>query len=154
VGNRQKQKLHVGVVVVFLLYILELSYFLFFAEMLGRKNVEPQYHYNLVLFREIRRFWVYRDVVGTNAMVLNLIGNVIAFMPFGYFVPALFRRAGHGLTVGLVSFLVSLLIECTQLICKVGSFDVDDLLLNTAGGILGYLVYWSICHLWRRRRAV
>ncbi len=39
----------------------------------------------------------------------------------------------------LISFEFSLLIECIQLVSKVGSFDVDDMILNTLGGSLGYL---------------
>ena len=43
--------------------------------------------------------------------------------------------------MGLFSFEFSLLVETIQLVSKVGSFDVDDLLLNTTGGILGFLLY-------------
>lgn len=44
----------------------------------------------------------------------------------------------------LYSFELSLLVETIQLVTKVGSFDVDDLLLNTIGGVCGYLVYGSL----------
>ena len=42
----------------------------------------------------------------------------------------------------LAAFLLSLTIEITQLLTRVGSFDVDDLILNTAGGIAGYLLFY------------
>lgn len=51
----------------------------------------------------------------------------------------------------LLSLGMSLCIETTQLIFRVGSFDVDDLLLNTLGGALGYLAY-SMVQLFRIRR--
>ena len=53
-----------------------------------------EYHYNLVLFKEIRRFWEYRDQVGFFAMFTNLFGNVIIFIPFGFFQ----WRAGTGVS--------------------------------------------------------
>ena len=40
--------------------------------------------------------------------------------------------------------------ELLQLVFKVGSFDVDDLFLNTIGGLLGYLVYKGLIDLWKR----
>ena len=45
---------------------------------------ERQYRYNLIPFVEIRRFWVYRKQLGLMAVVTNLFGNVIGFLPFGY----------------------------------------------------------------------
>ncbi len=51
----------------------------------------------------------------------------------------------------LISFEFSLLIECIQLVSKVGSFDVDDMILNTLGGSLGYLCFW-VARKWKKRR--
>ena len=51
----------------------------------------------------------------------------------------LFRSCGRWHTVFLLSFLFTLGIETVQLVFKVGSFDVDDMFLNTIGGIAGYL---------------
>ena len=47
------------------------------------------YHYNLELFKEIGRFIKYRHVLGTKAVLLNLVGNIVAFFPFGFFLPVL-----------------------------------------------------------------
>ena len=44
------------------------------------------YHYNLVLFREIKRFILYRNQLGTFAVFSNLFGNILIFMPYGYFL--------------------------------------------------------------------
>ena len=128
--------------VLFVLYLVLLTYFLFFAEEMGRSpDMRPEYSYNLVLFREIRRFLVYRDKVGVQAMLLNIFGNVLAFAPFGFFLPVVWRRTRRWYTVTLLSFFTSLCIEVMQLVLRVGSFDVDDLLLNTAGGLAGYLIF-------------
>ena len=55
----------------------------------------------------------------------------------------------------LLGFFLSFCIEITQLVFKVGSFDVDDLLLNTIGGILGFLSYKIVqeVRIRRKRRA-
>ena len=86
---KQETKARIRVVgrILFLVYLLALVYFLFFAEEYGRRNFfELDYRYNLVPFQEIRRFWIYREKVGFLAAFLNLAGNVIGFLPFGFIV--------------------------------------------------------------------
>ena len=74
--------------ILFILYVLALIYFLFFSEEYGRAAMEErQYRYNLIPFVEIRRFWVYRKQLGLMAVVTNLFGNVIGFLPFGFILP-------------------------------------------------------------------
>lgn len=136
--------------VLFVIYILTLVYFLFLSEGYGRKTMQDQdYHYNLVLFREIRRFWVYRDKVGGLAAFLNITGNVIGFLPFGFILPVMHRYMKSFLLVTLLGLTLSLIVESVQLVFKVGCFDVDDLLLNTIGAALGYLLF-AICNKIRR----
>ena len=127
-------------VVLFFIYFLVLFYFLFFSEEMGRTYVEREYHYNLIPFREIVRFYTYREIVGFKAYALNLFGNIIAFIPFGFMVPILNWRCRQMEKVACISFYLSITIECIQFISRVGAFDVDDLILNTLGGILGYCV--------------
>ena len=126
----------------FILYIAALVYFVFFAEMFGRVHVPDNYRYNLVPFKEIKRFLIYYDQLGSTAVLLNLLGNVVAFMPFGFFLPLVTAHRRKFFKVFFSSIALSLAIELIQLVSKVGSCDVDDLLLNTLGGILGY---WCFC---------
>jgi len=128
---------------MFGVYIICLTYFLFFAESTGRTFESRSYHYNLELFKEIGRFIKYRHVLGARAVLLNLVGNIVAFFPFGFFLPILHRKCRSFFYTVFFSFEFSLLVETIQLVSKVGSFDVDDLLLNTLGGALGCLIfYW------------
>ena len=137
--------------VLFIAYLVLLSYFLFFAENMGRSpDARASYSYNLVPFKEIRRFIVYRDILGYRAVFLNIFGNVAAFLPFGFFLPEIWRQVGRWYTMIVLSFTTSLCIELMQLVTKVGSFDVDDLLLNTIGGYLGYLLFWTARGVWYR----
>ena len=113
---KQETKARIRVVgrILFLVYLLALVYFLFFAEEYGRRNFfELDYRYNLVPFQEIRRFWIYRE------------------------------------KVGFLGFMFSLCVETIQLITKVGCFDVDDLMLNTLGAMIGCGAF-LICNKFRR----
>lgn len=138
--------------VLFLLYLGLLVYFMFFAESLGRDTTQRDYAYNLELFKEIRRFYTYRHKLGISAFLLNIYGNVIGFVPCGFFLPIVSRRSRKWYNTILLCFLLSFCIEVTQLMLKVGSFDVDDLFLNTLGGILGYMIYRIVQKIRIRRR--
>ncbi|MGN1167478.1 MAG: VanZ family protein [Lachnospiraceae bacterium] len=135
--------------VLFVLYIAFIIYFLIFSDWYGRTGVRQEYHYNLVLFREIKRFWRYRNQLGLFAMFTNLFGNVLIFMPLGFFMPMASKHRNFFTTL-FYSFGLSLGVEVFQLVSKVGSFDVDDLLLNTIGGIAGYILYVMCCAIRRK----
>lgn len=135
--------------ILFVLYIVFIIYFLIFSDWYGRTGEMEEYHYNLVLFKEIKRFWNYREQVGMFAMFTNLFGNVIIFMPFGFFMPMASRYRSCFSAV-FYSFGLSLCVETFQLLTRVGSFDVDDLLLNTVGGLAGYVIF-AVCAVIRSR---
>lgn len=126
---------------LFVVYLGLLCYFLFFADSMGRNFAERTYRYNLKPFQEISRFIRYRKELGWWSVSLNLAGNVLAFVPFGAFLPRLFPKCRKFLPVAWFGFEFSLCVELIQLTAKVGSFDVDDILLNTLGGMLGYAAY-------------
>lgn len=144
--RNRKKSIRMLEILLFAVYLILLCYFLFIAERMGRSFAERAYHYNLMPFKEIRRFWTYRDTLGFWSVVLNLVGNVVAFIPFGIMLPRLFPRCRKFLLTMLFSFEFSLCVELIQLVGKVGSFDVDDILLNTLGGVLGFLIYR--CFVW------
>ena len=80
-----------------------------------------------------------RHVLGWQAVALNIWGNIIAFYALWFILPIYSKRCRNVWMTVLYSFELSLLVELLQLVFKVGSFDVDDLFLNTIGGLLGYL---------------
>ena len=143
------KKLRWGGRVQLVLYLACLIYFMFFSESYGRTEVHTEYRYNLVLFQEIRRFLRHRDILGLPAVLINIVGNVVVFIPYGLGLPLLFERLQSFFRVVILSFGTSLLAETMQLILRVGCFDVDDLLLNTVGGCIGYFVYLLFRRYWR-----
>ena len=89
---------------------------------------------NFIPFKEMFRY-----EFGTKPFVKNILGNVLLFMPYGLAVGYYtnIKKIRHSIILGL---MLSLSIETTQyLIGRV--FDVDDILLNLLGGIVGYLLY-------------
>lgn len=76
--------------------------------------------------------------------VTNLLGNVVMFIPLGFFLPCLSARCRRIRTFFTVDALIILGIETIQLVTLLGSFDTDDVLFNIGGGFLGFAVYGLI----------
>ena len=132
--------------VCFVAYLLFLSYLLFFSSDFGRTEREEEYRYNLTLFQEIGRYYGLGMKRGVwYPFILNVCGNIAVFIPVGIFLPTLIKKCKNIFFTTLLSLEISLLVEIVQLATRVGSFDVDDLLLNTVGGVLGYVIFycWS-----------
>lgn len=129
--------------VLFILYLILMAYFLFFSEYLNRGSLGTEYRYNLTLFQEVKRsFWCLNHGV-YSYFWLNFVMNILAFVPLGFFLPLLSKTiTGRKFWyVFLSAFQFTLAIELLQLVLKVGTFDVDDIFLNTVGGILGYILF-------------
>lgn len=85
----------------------------------------------------------HRLLLGGEENRMLMLFNVAAFVPFGFFLAeclASKKRFSAGKRMGLValaSFGLSLCIECLQLVFRVGIFELTDLVLNTAGAVIG-----------------
>lgn len=74
---------------------------------------------------------------------INVVGyllNVVMFIPLGFLVPLMWKRMGKFWDIVLAGFSLSILIELSQLLCLRGT-DVDDLILNTLGAVVGFFLY-------------
>ncbi len=150
--SRKKQLARRFGLLLFLIYLVVLTYFLFFADWYDHAPGKHwQYHYNLVPFTEIRRFLRYGTQLGAASIFLNLIGNIIGFFPFGFFLPVISRRFRSVRIVALAGLVSSTAIEIVQLVTRSGVCDVDDIMLNTLGAVLGYLLF-LVCDTIRLRR--
>lgn len=136
--------------ICFFIYMVMLVYFLFLSDGFGRYPGHGDYAYNLVPFQEIKRFLFNWNVVGPLMASINLIGNVVAFMPFGALIRWVLNRRVRWFQAALYTFLFSLCVELVQLVTRVGVFDVDDIILNTIGGLLGFAVYYILLLINRR----
>lgn len=80
------------------------------------------------------------DQINIDTAIINLVGNMIVFLPMGCFLPWLFKKfKSFKNTVLLVGGIV-VAIEIMQIVFGVGSFDVDDIILNVGGAMLGYAI--------------
>ena len=137
--------------IVLLVYLAILTKMILFKSSPGYIKQHFLHHYswqrvkeharqgNYTLFTTIKLYLNSRGRIEYS--VNNLAGNIIGFMPLGLLLPLLFRSLRSAWKIVLVSFLFSLVFELVQLLTILGSFDVDDLLLNTIGGFLGYLFF-------------
>lgn len=136
---------------LFVIYMVVLVYFLIFSDGFGRGQYDTM-RYNLEPFLEIKRFIKYRELLSTESVMLNLVGNVVAFMPYGMLIRWVRNRKTNVFVAFLYSLAFSLCIEWIQLVTKLGVFDVDDIIMNTLGGVLGYLVYWILACIFKGRK--
>lgn len=134
--------------ILFVLYIALAVYFLFFSDSFDRTMISDSYRYNLEPFAEIKRFIINREQLGIKSLMINIVGNVICFMPFGFLLPTITKNKIVKNVVGVFvcTVLFTLAVETIQLVTKVGAFDIDDIMLNTLGGVLGYLIMRVTLH--------
>ena len=100
---------------------------------------------NLIPGVTIHRFMrVWDTPVYHRAAIVNLIGNVIMFIPLGFGLPWVFERLRRLWKTLLVSAGIIILVETIQLVTLLGHCDVDDLILNLIGVSAGYLLYFLI----------
>ena len=92
---------------------------------------------NLIPFKGIYEIIVYNP----NYFLFNVGGNLIMLYPLGIFIPLLYNNKNNLKDIFKLSLLSTLSIEIIQLLFNVGSFDIDDIILNTLGAVLGYLTY-------------
>ena len=132
----QREKKHAGWLAV--LYAAACVYVLFVMRNPGKAakvNLEPF----RVLQRAIR--------IGDGIHVRNwgqlriILLNILLFVPFGYLLPVLWKKADRWWITVLLGFALYLAVELLQLVTRLGMFDVDDLINNTIGAGVGYLLF-------------
>ena len=126
---------------IFLIYCFVLVYVLFlsrgtrdgftFAEYMRRFT-------NFIPFKTIVEY-VQRYIDGyRNLSVLNLLGNFVLFMPMGALLPCVIRKLDRFWKVNLTVLGMVVMVEIVQGILRVGSVDIDDVLFNVVGAMIGY----------------
>lgn len=93
---------------------------------------------NFTLFKTIRMYIDYAYMLNSFE---NLVGNVVVFIPFGFLLPYVLKKGKNFFVMLLNAVLFVLGIELFQLFSAFGAFDVDDILLNCVGAIIGYMLF-------------
>lgn len=129
--------------VVLLVAVFAIAYLWIMGNLLfihGRVTGES-YQYNLVPLDTVGPLLLERERYRTEAWVKNLFGNIVLFIPLGIWIPWLFRSCRMGFKFTWTVILLLLAVELAQLVLRVGSFDVDDIILNTLGAWIGYIAF-------------
>jgi len=108
----------------------------------GRSHaIHGELSYNIVPFKTIRQYLIYRGHFNFNIWFINIFGNIGVFAPFGLLLPLLFVKLRSFVRL-LCGFVLSLfMLELLQMLTETGTFDVDDIILNSIGAILGFACY-------------
>lgn len=118
-----------------LLLLLFVAYILMLFDLVTSRDIYSGT--NLVPFKEILRY-----NIGTENFNRQVIGNIILFIPLGFFFTYYTRIKKIG-SITFISILISFTIESVQK--YIGrSFDIDDIILNVVGGIIGFLIYVAL----------
>ncbi len=73
--------------------------------------------------------------------IINLAGNVGVFIPLGVFLPMLWKKMRNYKTMFIISSAIILAVEAIQYFTLLGSFDIDDYILNIIGIFIGFLFF-------------
>ncbi|KAA0542759.1 VanZ family protein [Bacillus sp. BGMRC 2118] len=95
---------------------------------------------NFIPFKTIITYMFLTKDLSLNIRIENLVGNIIGFTPLGLLLPLISKKMFRLKVITLTTFLLSFTYEVIQLFTYLGTFDIDDLILNTLGGVLGYLL--------------
>ena len=137
---------------------LRFGFFLYVAVMLwllfGQRfgDIDPsgyqqqlQSNINLQPLATIRLYFKLMSGDYSGALVrhafINLAGNVLLFVPFGIFLPGIWRKMRKFFACFLTVTVSIIAVEVLQLLTLLGSCDIDDLLLNLTGAIFGYGIW-------------
>lgn len=131
-STNQKIVLHNEIFnLLFIIYIL-----LLFELLTGTENSYGS-GMNIIPFKEIMRY-----KFGSKMFIYNVLGNILIFVPFGYFISR-YVKPKKVFPIIVDAIITSITVETVQL--KIGrSFDIDDVMLNMVGAILGYFVYIAL----------
>lgn len=130
--------------IIFILYSV-LMIWLLFIQRIGYINYGNYFFQlgekiNIIPFRTILEY-INTDSDNFRHAFINLAGNIVMFVPLGFFLP--FIKTSCNKIISIISYTVIIIfiIELIQLFTLTGSFDIDDIILNTAGSVMGYSFY-------------
>lgn len=115
------------IILAFIIYVMCLFYVVTFQDVSWSTS-------NFIPFKEMFRY-----DFGSRLFFKNVIGNMIMFLPYGFFI-GYFLKIERNKTMFILTVITSFTIELTQL--KIGRvFDIDDIVLNVLGSFVGYYLY-------------
>ncbi|AOZ94147.1 VanZ family protein [Paenibacillus crassostreae] len=108
------------------------------------RHADGPLNYNLIPFETIKLYIRNMGQLPNWTWIINLFGNVAVFIPFGLTLPVLFPKLRSYWRLGSYFVMIVLFLEVSQMLLRVGSFDIDDVILNVLGVWIGYSMIRSL----------
>ncbi len=146
--DKGKKRRRIAVSIAFFAYLAVMLYLLFFQRMGGDSYMgyweRVAASTNFIPFHTIALFWANlssdRGYIVQDAFK-NLAGNIVLFIPIGWFLPFYWEKQRKFHWFLLTVILLISLVEAIQLFTLLGACDVDDLIFNTIGATVGFLFF-------------
>lgn len=152
-NDNNNKAMKINLWIFFILYLLLFITLTLFDQFWGRNgltiakwNKELFDNYinnslNIIPFKTIIEYIkAFDSLLDTRAVMTNLLGNIIACMPFAFFLPLLFKKQNNIKRFTITMIVIVLLIELLQFVTLSGSCDIDDIILNVSGALIMYAV--------------
>ncbi len=98
---------------------------------------------NLIPFATIIEYviGVISNGINTSIVIINFATNLLLFAPMGFFIPVLFQNRIKNIKQFVIMIIIlTLIVEILQFITYRGSTDIDDIILNTIGAVIMYMI--------------
>ena len=152
--NYSKNILKINLIIYFLIYTITIFSLTLFDEIYGRqglviidwdRNLLHNYintSFNIVPLKTVKLFYngYINGFVNYKDFYVNVVGNFLAFMPCGLFIPLIFKRMNKYYKFLITMTIIIVLIELLQFLTMSGSCDIDDLILNLLGASIIYFI--------------
>lgn len=103
---------------------------------------------NIIPFASIQQYINVDNGIRVKLVDMNIWGNILMFVPLGIYSMIFAKKKTIARNLAIVA-AASLFIEIIQYVFALGSSDIDDLILNTAGGLIGIIIYTLLYKIWK-----
>ena len=149
-----KKILNINLFIYFIVYTITIITLTLFDEIFGRQglvivnwnkellNSYLKYSFNIIPFNTIKLYinGYINGYVNLKVFSMNILGNLVALMPYGMFIPLMFKRINKYYKFLILMIILVIGIELLQFITLSGSCDIDDLILNVMGASIIYYI--------------
>lgn len=134
-------------------YIIAIFYVFLMFDLFFRINIissssNVSHGYNLIPFKTIWDYVSGEIHVSKTLVIHNILGNIAVFIPYGLYLQVLLKNKAFGKSL-LIVVVTSISIEMIQFVFKLGAADIDDIILNICGGMIGIIGYKILLKLFR-----
>lgn len=138
-----------GIIIVFYVVMMMDLFFRFNVLHAGGDTISRDY--NFIPFRTILNYLTSMAHMSKSRVMSNVLGNIIIFVPYGTYLQML-RKEMPVWKGAVLTAATSVCIEAVQLAFGIGACDIDDVILNFLGGLIGILGYRALRYLIKEAR--